>query len=49
MGATCIFPVSFDTLHRNVNVNDTSSYVDLSPLYGHGQDEQDRVRRKEGM
>ncbi|KAJ7890508.1 linoleate diol synthase [Mycena olivaceomarginata] len=38
----------FRTSHTNVNVNDTSSYVDLSPLYGHGQDEQDRVRRKEG-
>jgi cytochrome P450 len=38
----------FRTSHTNMNINDTSSYVDLSPLYGHGQQEQDRVRRKEG-
>ncbi|KAJ7247649.1 heme peroxidase [Mycena haematopus] len=38
----------FRTSHANMNINDTSSYVDLSPLYGHGQDEQDRVRSKEG-
>ncbi|KAF7370587.1 Heme peroxidase [Mycena sanguinolenta] len=38
----------FRTSHANMNINDTSSYVDLSPLYGHGQDEQDKVRSKEG-
>ncbi|KAF7343731.1 Heme peroxidase [Mycena sanguinolenta] len=38
----------FRTSHVDMNINDTSSYVDLSPLYGHGQDEQDKVRKKEG-
>jgi linoleate 10R-lipoxygenase len=28
--------------------NETSSYVDLSPLYGNDQASQDRIRRKEG-
>ncbi|KAF7294502.1 Heme peroxidase [Mycena kentingensis (nom. inval.)] len=37
----------FRTSHTDVNVNETSSYVDLSPLYGVDQTEQDRVRRKE--
>ncbi|KAF7356580.1 Heme peroxidase [Mycena venus] len=38
----------FRTSHANVEINDTSSYVDLSPLYGHDQTEQNRVRAKEG-
>ncbi|KAK6992254.1 heme peroxidase [Favolaschia claudopus] len=36
----------FRTSHKDGNINDTSSYVDLSPLYGHDQTEQDRVRDK---
>jgi linoleate 10R-lipoxygenase len=31
-----------------VNINETSSYVDLSPLYGHNQDAQDQVRIRGG-
>ncbi|KAJ6581524.1 linoleate diol synthase [Mycena capillaripes] len=38
----------FRTSHANVNINETSSYVDLSPLYGHNQDTQDQVRVKDG-
>ncbi|KAJ7577084.1 linoleate diol synthase [Mycena floridula] len=36
----------FRTSHNDVNVNETSSYVDLSPLYGHDQAAQDLVRDK---
>ncbi|KAJ7305453.1 hypothetical protein DFH08DRAFT_825143 [Mycena albidolilacea] len=39
-------PAGLSSLMK-MSVNDTSSYVNRSPLYGHGQDEQDRVRRKE--
>jgi len=38
----------FRTSHHDVNINETSSYVDLSPLYGHNQDHQDRVRDRKG-
>ncbi|GLB41915.1 putative animal haem peroxidase [Lyophyllum shimeji] len=38
----------FRTSHRDVNINETSSYVDLSPLYGHNQEAQDRVRVRDG-
>ncbi|KAJ7155422.1 linoleate diol synthase [Mycena crocata] len=38
----------FRTSHADVNINETSSYVDLSPLYGHNQEAQDKVRVKEG-
>ncbi|KAF7309764.1 Heme peroxidase [Mycena indigotica] len=37
----------FRTSHTDVNINDTSSYVDLSPLYGVSQAEQDTVRKRE--
>ncbi|KAF7308570.1 Heme peroxidase [Mycena chlorophos] len=36
----------FRTSHKDVNINDTSSYVDLSPLYGVDQKEQDTVRNR---
>ncbi|KAJ3920728.1 linoleate diol synthase [Lentinula edodes] len=39
----------FRTSHTDVNINETSSYCDLAPLYGHNQETQDRVRRKEGL
>ncbi|KAF8074859.1 linoleate diol synthase [Lyophyllum atratum] len=38
----------FRTSHHDVNINETSSYVDLSPLYGHNQAAQDRVRVRNG-
>jgi hypothetical protein len=38
----------FRTSHANVSINDTSSYVDLSPLYGANQKEQDKIRKFDG-
>ncbi|KAF9006152.1 linoleate diol synthase [Cyathus striatus] len=38
----------FRTSHYDPNINETSSYVDLAPLYGNNQDEQDRVRVRDG-
>ncbi|KAF8892276.1 heme peroxidase [Infundibulicybe gibba] len=38
----------FRTSHSDVNINETSSYVDLSPLYGHNQEAQDTVRIRDG-
>ena len=37
----------FRTVPGNQTVNGTSSYLDLSPLYGTNQNEQDMVRNKE--
>jgi Animal haem peroxidase len=34
----------FHTSHKDVNINLASSYLDLSPLYGSSQAEQDRIR-----
>ena len=33
----------FRTDHKNVNINLTSGYVDLAPLYGNDQATQDKV------
>ncbi|KAF4610857.1 hypothetical protein D9613_007045 [Agrocybe pediades] len=38
----------FRTSHRDWSINETSSYVDLAPLYGNNQKEQDRVRVRDG-
>ncbi len=38
----------FRTSHRDPNINETSSYVDLGPLYGNSQKDQDLVRNKNG-
>ena len=38
----------FRTSHTNVQINETSSYVDLAPLYGHNQEAQDQVRLRNG-
>lgn len=38
----------FRTSHENVNINETSSYIDLAPLYGCNQEAQDRVRMRDG-
>ncbi|KAF5372301.1 hypothetical protein D9615_009236 [Tricholomella constricta] len=34
------------TDHRNIHINNASSYLDLSPLYGDSQAAQDKVRNK---
>ncbi|KAG5644791.1 hypothetical protein DXG03_007612 [Asterophora parasitica] len=36
----------FRTDHRNIHINNASSYLDLSPLYGDSQEAQDKVRDK---
>ncbi|KAF9240684.1 heme peroxidase [Melanogaster broomeanus] len=38
----------FRTDHKNVNINMTSGYVDLAPLYGNDQATQDKIRIKDG-
>ncbi|KAF9530418.1 linoleate diol synthase [Crepidotus variabilis] len=38
----------FRTSHRDVNINETSSYVDLAPLYGNSQADQDKIRIRDG-
>ena len=30
------------------HINETSSYLDLSPLYGHNEEQQNKVRIKDG-
>ncbi|KAF8966303.1 linoleate diol synthase [Flammula alnicola] len=46
--ATLVIHSVFRTSHRDWNINETSSYVDLAPLYGNSQKDQDRVRIKDG-
>jgi linoleate 10R-lipoxygenase len=38
----------FNTNSKDWTVNDASSYLDLSPLYGSSQEQVDQVRRKDG-
>jgi hypothetical protein len=38
----------FRTSHRDVNVNETSSYVDLAPLYGNDEDTLNQIRVGDG-
>lgn len=33
---------------KDVNINDTTSYLDLSPLYGNNQEQQDEIRTFKG-
>jgi linoleate 10R-lipoxygenase len=46
--AALVIHTIFRTSHSDVNINETSSYVDLAPLYGHNQKTQDRVRKRDG-
>ncbi|KAJ7898460.1 linoleate diol synthase [Mycena leptocephala] len=46
--AALVIHTVFRTSHANVNINETSSYVDLSPLYGHNKEAQDKIRMKDG-
>ncbi|KAH0555975.1 hypothetical protein GP486_006082 [Trichoglossum hirsutum] len=39
-----VFPDLFRTSHQDPNISLTSSYLDLSPLYGSNQAEQDSIR-----
>ncbi|KAL6875116.1 heme peroxidase [Trichoderma novae-zelandiae] len=48
--ATIIIHDLFWTNERDANINDSSSYLDLAPLYGHSQESQNSVRTfKDGM
>jgi linoleate 10R-lipoxygenase len=38
----------FRTSHDNVNINETSSYVDLAPLYGNNKETLDKIRVLDG-
>jgi linoleate 10R-lipoxygenase len=42
--AVLVIHTCFRTDHRNWAINQTSSYVDLAPLYGWNQETQDKVR-----
>ncbi|KAI5479247.1 hypothetical protein MNV49_003941 [Pseudohyphozyma bogoriensis] len=45
--ATCVHEC-FQTNVRDQSINDTTSYVDLSTLYGNNEKEQDSIRTKNG-
>jgi linoleate 10R-lipoxygenase len=38
----------FRTSHTEVSINETSSYVDLAPLYGNDKQTLDKIRVKDG-
>ncbi|KAH7062119.1 fatty acid oxygenase [Macrophomina phaseolina] len=42
--ASLIIHDLFQTDHRNMNLSQTSSYLDLSPLYGDNQEDQNQIR-----
>ncbi|TDL21825.1 linoleate diol synthase [Rickenella mellea] len=46
--AALVIHTVFRTSHTDWNINETSSYVDLSPLYGVDQKTQDMVRVRDG-
>ena len=46
-GIVC--PSVFRTSHSDPNINETSSYCDLSPLYGHNAEVQEKVRAYNGL
>jgi len=47
--ATLVIHTVFRTAHRDWNVNETSSYVDLAPLYGNNVEDQNRIRTRDGF
>ncbi|KAK0446778.1 linoleate diol synthase [Armillaria borealis] len=46
--AALVIHTVFRTSHSDISINETSSYVDLAPLYGHNQAAQDKVRKRDG-
>lgn len=46
--ATLVIHTCFRTNHGDWTINDTSSYVDLSPLYGNSLEGQLKLRRQDG-
>lgn len=47
-GSDWLFSSVFRTSHRDPSINETSSYVDLAPLYGNNQKDQDKIRIRNG-
>lgn len=46
--AALVIHTVFRTSHEDVTINETSSYVDLAPLYGCNQEAQDKIRVRDG-
>lgn len=46
--AALVIHTVFRTSHRDVNINETSSYVDLAPLYGNKKETLDKIRVGDG-
>ncbi|KAH9056259.1 linoleate diol synthase [Lactarius vividus] len=46
--AALVIHTVFRTSHENVNINETSSYVDLAPLYGNDKKRLDQIRVHDG-
>ncbi|THH10719.1 hypothetical protein EW146_g8291 [Bondarzewia mesenterica] len=46
--AALVIHTVFRTSHHDVNINETSSYVDLSPLYGHNEMALNKIRVRDG-
>ncbi|TBU30522.1 heme peroxidase [Dichomitus squalens] len=46
--AALVIHTVFRTSHKDVHINETSSYVDLAPLYGNDQKTQDKIRVRDG-
>ncbi|KAH8992739.1 linoleate diol synthase [Lactarius deliciosus] len=47
--AALVIHTVFRTSHKNVNINETSSYVDLAPLYGNDKKRLDQIRVHDGL
>ncbi|KAI0306151.1 linoleate diol synthase [Multifurca ochricompacta] len=46
--AALVIHTVFRTSHKDVNVNETSSYVDLAPLYGNDEKTLNKIRVRDG-
>ncbi|KAI0819154.1 linoleate diol synthase [Trametes gibbosa] len=46
--AALVIHTVFRTSHEKVHINETSSYVDLSPLYGHNEEALNKIRVFDG-
>ncbi|TFY76746.1 hypothetical protein EWM64_g7266 [Hericium alpestre] len=46
--AALVIHTVFRTSHKDVSINDTSSYVDLAPLYGHNEAKLNKIRVRDG-
>ncbi|KAI0630845.1 linoleate diol synthase [Trametes polyzona] len=46
--AALVIHTVFRTSHEQVHINETSSYIDLAPLYGHNKERQDKIRVFDG-